>query len=128
MKFLLDTQLLLWVAGQPDRLSAAARNVLASARNEFLFSAASIWEVAIKHTLGRADFRVDPRLLRRGLLDNGYVELAITSQHAVSIDALPPRHKDPFDRLLLAQAMIEGITLLTSDDQLTKYGGPVRKV
>ena len=128
MKFLLDTQLLLWVAGQPDRLSAAAQKVLGDARNEFLFSAASLWEVAIKHTLGRADFRVDPRLLRRGLLDNGYAELAITSQHAVSIDALPPRHKDPFDRLLLAQAMIEGITLLTTDAQLTRYAGPVRKV
>ena len=115
MKFLLDTQLLLWVAGQPDRLSAAARNVLASARNEFLFSAASIWEVAIKRTLGRADFRVDPRLLRRGLLDNGYVELAITSQHAVSTDTLPALHKDPFDRMLLAQAEFDDLIFATAD-------------
>ena len=128
MKLLLDTQLLLWAAGQPERLSASARKQLRNPRNELLFSAASIWEIAIKNTLGRSDFRVEPRLLRRGLLDNGYVELPITSQHAVGIDALPLLHKDPFDRLLLAQALTEGITLLTSDEQLALYHGPVRKV
>lgn len=128
MKLLLDTQLLLWAAGQPERLSAAARKQLNSPRNELLFSAASLWEIAIKSTLGRDDFRVEPRLLRRGLLDNGYVELPVTSQHAVGIDGLPPLHKDPFDRLLLAQALSEGITLLTSDAQLARYPGPVRKV
>ncbi len=128
MKFLLDTQLLLWSAGQPERLSAAARKLLRSPQNELLFSAASLWEIAIKRTLGREDFRVEPRLLRRGLLDNGYAELTITSQHAVSIDSLPSLHKDPFDRLLLAQAFTEGITLLTSDAQLARYPGPVREV
>ncbi len=128
MKLLLDTQLLLWAAGQPARLSTAARKLLNDPRNELLFSAASFWEIAIKSTLGREDFRVEPRLLRRALLDNGYVELPITSEHAVSIDALPPLHKDPFDRLLLAQAFSEGITLLTSDAQLARYPGPVRKV
>ncbi|MBA3404053.1 MAG: type II toxin-antitoxin system VapC family toxin [Gemmatimonadaceae bacterium] len=128
MKLLLDTQLLLWAAGQPERLSAAARKQLNDPKNELLFSAASLWEIAIKNSLGREDFRVEPRLLRRGLLDNGYTELPITSQHAVNIDGLPPRHKDPFDRLLLAQAFTEGITLLTTDSQLAKYRGPVRKV
>ena len=128
MKLLLDTQILLWAAGQPERLSAAARKLLSNRRNELLFSAASLWEIAIKQTLGREDFRVEPRLLRRGLLDNGYTELPITSQHAVSIDGLPPLHKDPFDRLLLAQATSEGITLLTGDAQLARYPGPVRKV
>ena len=128
MKLLLDTQLLLWAAGQPQRLAAATRKQLTNPRNELLFSAASLWEIAIKHTLGRADFRVEPRLLRRGLLDNGYVELPVTSQHAVSIDMLPPLHKDPFDRLLLSQAISEGITLLTGDAQLARYPGPVRKV
>lgn len=128
MKLLLDTQILLWAAGQPKQLSAAARKLLNNPRNELLFSAASLWEIAIKNTLGRADFRVEPRLLRRGLLDNGYAELPVTSQHAVSIDSLPPLHKDPFDRLLLAQATSEGITLLTSDAQLARYPGPVRKV
>ena len=128
MKLLLDTQILLWAAGQPHRLSPAARKLLNDPRNELLFSAASLWEIAIKNTLGRADFRVEPRLLRRGLLDNGYAELPVTSQHAVNIDGLPPLHKDPFDRLLLAQALVEGITLLTSDAQLARYHGPVRRV
>lgn len=128
MKFLLDTQLLLWAAGQPERLSAAARKLLNDPSNELLFSAASLWEIAIKKTLGREDFRVEPRLLRRGLLDNGYAEIPVTSQHAVNIDGLPPLHKDPFDRLLLAQALSEGITLLTGDTQLARYPGPVRKV
>ena len=128
MKLLLDTQLLLWAAGQPQRLSTTARQLLDDQHNELIFSAASLWEIAIKSTLGREDFRVEPRLLRRGLLDNGYVELPITSQHAVGIDSLPPLHKDPFDRLLMAQALGEGITLLTSDAQLAQYSGPVRKV
>ena len=128
MKLLLDTHLLLWAAGSPERLSARARKLLGDARHELMFSAASFWEIAIKRALGRDDFRVEPRLLRRGLLDNGYTELPVTSQHAVSIDSLPPLHKDPFDRLLLAQATGEGITLLTGDAQLARYPGPVRKV
>ena len=128
MKLLLDTQLLLRAAGQPERLSAGARKLLKDPRNELLFSAASLWEIAIKNTLGRKDLRVEPRLLRRGLLDNGYVELPVTSQHAVNIDGLPPLHKDPFDRLLLAQTLTEGITLLTGDAQLARSAGPVRKV
>ena len=128
MKLLLDTQLLLWAAGEPQRLSAAARKQIDNPKNELLFSAASLWEIAIKNSLGRDDFRVEPRLLRRGLLDNGYAELPVTSQHAVNIDGLPPLHKDPFDRLLVAQATCEGITLLTGDTQLARYSGPVRKV
>jgi PIN domain nuclease of toxin-antitoxin system len=128
VKLLLDTQILLWAAGQPARLSTAARKLLNNPNNELLFSAASLWEIAIKNTLGREDFRVEPRTLRRGLLDNGYVELPITGQHAVSIDGLPLLHKDPFDRLLLAQALTEGITLITADAQLARYPGPVRKV
>jgi PIN domain nuclease of toxin-antitoxin system len=128
VKLLLDTQILLWAAGVPERLPASARKLLTDARNELLFSAASLWEIAIKRTLGRDDFRVEPRLLRRGLRDNGYLELPVTSEHAVSIDSLPSLHKDPFDRLLLAQALCEGITLVTSDAQLARYGAPVRKV
>ena len=127
MTYLLDTQILLWAAGQPDRLSAATRRLLASSRNTLMFSAASLWEIAIKNSLGRDDFKAEPRLLRRGLLDNGYVELTITSEHAVNVSGLPPLHKDPFDRLLLAQALAEGITLLTSDAVLARYPGPIRK-
>ena len=96
--------------------------------NELLFSAASLWEVAIKSTLGRADFQLDPKLLRRGLLDNGYVELPITSAHAIAVTSLPPIHKDPFDRLIVAQAMTEGITLVTSDRVVSEYPGAIRSV
>lgn len=128
MKLLLDTQILLWAAGQPRRLSAATRKLLNDPRHTLLFSAASLWEIAIKNTLGREDLQVEPRLLRRGLLDNGYVELPVTSQHAVGLDGLLPLHKDPFDRLLLSQALCEGITLVTTDAQLARYDGPIRKV
>lgn len=128
MIYLLDTHLLLWAAGQPDRLSGEARALLEDPRSELMFSAASIWEVSIKRTLGRDDFRVEPRLLRRGLLDNGYRELVITSEHTVAIERLPPLHKDPFDRLLLAQADVEGVMLLTADMLVAQYPGPVRKV
>ena len=128
MKLLLDTHLLLWAAGQPEKLSAKARQLLEDPGNALYFSAASIWEIAIKRTLGRDDFRVEPRVLRRGLVDNGYDELAITSDHALATDGLPPIHKDPFDRILVAQAVTEGITLLTADPMVAAYPGPVRLV
>jgi PIN domain nuclease of toxin-antitoxin system len=128
MKLLLDTHLLLWAAGRPSRLSATARKLIDAPSNELLFSAASIWEVAIKRGLGRSDFQADPRLLRRGLLDNGYNELPILSDHVVALDSLPPIHKDPFDRLLVAQATVEGITLLTADTIVAQYPGPIREV
>ena len=128
MKLLLDTHLLLWAAGRPDRLPAAARALLEDMANELLFSAASLWEIAIKRGLGRSDFQVDSRVLRRGLLENGYQELAISGAHAVAVDGLPPLHKDPFDRILVAQSMVEGIVLLTADPLVAQYPGPVRRV
>jgi PIN domain nuclease of toxin-antitoxin system len=128
MRLLLDTHLLLWAAGEPDRLSTVARRLIKDAGNELMFSAASFWEIAIKRGLGRDDFQVDPRLLRRGLLDNSYSELLIGSDHALAIDGLPRLHKDPFDRILVAQAMVEGITLLTVDPLVAQYAGPVRRV
>ena len=128
MKLLLDTHLLLWAAGDPGRLSSDARALIEDLGNDLVFSAASLWEVAIKRGLGRADFQLDPRLLRRGLLDNGYGELPIASEHAVAVDALPRIHADPFDRILVAQSMVEGITLLTSDPIVARYPGPVRRV
>ncbi len=128
MKLLLDTHLLLWAAGEPKRLSSVARRLIADEENELLFSAASLWEVAIKRGLGRSDFQVDPRVLRRRLLDNGYSELPIVSGHLVAIDSLPSIHKDPFDRLLVAQATVEGITLLTLDTVVAQYPGPIRRL
>lgn len=126
MKLLLDTHVLLWAAGSPAQLPPAARALLEDLNNELVFSAASLWEIAIKRGLGRADFQVDARVLRRGLLDNGYLELSITSEHAVFIDSLPAIHKDPFDRILIAQATVEGITLLTADVLIAQYPGPIR--
>ena len=128
MKLLIDTHLLLWAAGRPERLSAAARDLLDDPENTLLFSAASLWEIAIKRGLGRDDFRVEPRLLRRGLLDNGYIELPVTSAHAVALESLPPLHKDPFDRMLIAQSITEGILLLTADPLVARYPAPVRQV
>ena len=128
MKLLLDTHLLLWVAGEPGRVSTEARNLIDNPENELVFSAASLWEVVIKRGLGREDFKADPRLLRRGLLDNGYSELPVASDHVVAIDSLPLIHKDPFDRILVAQAIVEGITLLTTDSLLAQYPGPIRTV
>ena len=125
---LLDTHILLWAAGDEDQLSSDARALISDQSNELFFSADSLWEVAIKSGMGRSDFKVDARLLRRGLLDNGYSELPIGSEHAVAIDSLPPIHKDPFDRILIAQATVEGITLLTADTLVSQYPGPIREV
>jgi len=128
MKLLLDTHLLLWAADGFDYLPPTARSLMSEPENELFFSVASLWEIVIKCGLGREDFQIDPRLLRRGLLDNGYSELPILSEHAVAVSALPPIHKDPFDRLLVAQAIVEGITLLTADTRVAEYTGPVQLV
>ncbi|MFP1817341.1 type II toxin-antitoxin system VapC family toxin [Lonsdalea quercina] len=128
MKFLLDTHVLLWAAGMPEKLSSSTAKLLGSPENELFFSVVSLWEVVIKRGLGRDDFQVDARLLRRGLLDNGYSELPIASEHVVSVESLPSVHKDPFDRLLVAQATVEGITLLTADALVAQYPGPIQRI
>jgi len=125
---LLDTHLLLWAAYTPERLSARATAVIEAPEHSPAFSAASIWEVAITAALGRADFTADARMLRRGLLDNGYAELPITSAHAAAVADLPALHQDPFDRILVAQARSEGIPLFTSDARVAAYGSPVELV
>ncbi|MCP1246949.1 MULTISPECIES: type II toxin-antitoxin system VapC family toxin [Acetobacter] len=128
MRLLLDTHLLLWAAGEPDRLSARARTLMEDPGNDLVFSAASLWEITIKTGLGRADFQVDPHLLRRGLIENGYEELPITSQHALAVGQLPDVHRDPFDRILVAQATVEGVLLLTHDPLVKAYPGPIEAV
>jgi PIN domain nuclease of toxin-antitoxin system len=128
MKFLLDTHLLLWAAGQPERLSKSARELIENPDNVLFFSAASIWEIAIKSSLGREDFKADSRLIRRGLIDNGYQEIAISSEHAAGVQALPLFHKDPFDRLLIAQSLSEGMPLITVDPLLSQYPGMIQQV
>jgi PIN domain nuclease of toxin-antitoxin system len=127
VKILLDTHFLLWAAGEPARLPAQARTLIESPSNEPMFSVASIWEIVIKRGLNRADFRVEPHLLRRGLLDNGYTEIMLTSDHALAVSALPLLHKDPFDRILVAQAQVENVLLLTGDPILADYPGPIRR-
>lgn len=120
---LLDTHMLLWAAA--GSLPEKAEKVIADAGNALYFSPVSIWEIVIKNGLGRSDFKVAPDVLRRGLLDNQYNELPITSRHALAIDDLPTLHKDPFDRMLLAQAKAEGILLMTADGVLREYGDAV---
>ena len=126
MNLLLDTHVLLWAAGASPRLSTDARALLEDPENELVFSAASLWELAINRGIRGEEFSADPRLLRRGLLENGYVELPVTGAHAAAVDLLPPIHKDPFDRILIAQAQIEGLTLLTADDVVARYPGPIQ--
>ena len=113
MKLLLDTHMLLWAAA--GTLPKEAETLVLDGDNTLYFSPASIWEIGIKKSLGRSDFKVDPEVLRRGLLDNQYQELPITSLHALAVNDLPHLHKDPFDRMLMEQAMAEGISLLSSD-------------
>lgn len=128
MKLLLDTHLLLWVANDPSQLSQAALSWIDNPSHEVHFSAASLWEIVIKHSLGRADFHADPILLRCGLLSNGYQELLITCEHALGVSNLPNIHRDPFDRILIAQATLEDMLLLTADPLVASYPGPIHEV
>ena len=128
MKLLLDTNVLLRAAGNSSRLSPTAQAILDAPDTVAIFSVASLWEVTIKAQLGRDDFAVHPHRLRRELLDNGYLELAITADHVLAVGDLPPIHRDPFDRLLLAQAKCEGAILLTADRTLARYPVPIRLV
>ena len=126
MRLLLDTHLLVWAMGSPERLPAGLAPMLEDPHNTPVFSVASLWELVIKQALGRPDFRVEPAMLRRALLDGGWQELPIQAQHALAVAALPPLHRDPFDRLLLGQATADGLLLITADQQLAAYPGPVR--
>ena len=128
MKLLLDTHLLLWAAGNPERLSPSARTLLNAPENSLFFSAASLWEIVIKLGLDRPDFQVDPQRLRKMLVVHGYTELPITADHTLKVQSLPPLHRDPFDRLLLAQARAEGMVLLTADAAVTQYQESVAAV
>jgi PIN domain nuclease of toxin-antitoxin system len=128
MKLLLDTHLLLLAAASPERLSGTAMALMADPDNALHFSVASLWEVVIKSSLGRPDFQADAGRLRRGLVDNGYIELPIAAGHAIAVANLPPLHRDPFDRILIAQARYEGLLLLRAAARVADYAGPVRLV
>jgi PIN domain nuclease of toxin-antitoxin system len=128
MKLLLDSHILVLGAVEPERLSRAARVLVEDERNDLLFSAVSLWEIAIKAGLGRPDFQIDVGELRRNLFDNGYSEIAATGAHAAALANLPLIHRDPFDRMLIAQATVEGLTLVTGNPIVARYPGPVRLV
>jgi PIN domain nuclease of toxin-antitoxin system len=128
LNYILDTHLLVWSALNSGKLSAVARKLIADKSNTLYCSAASLWEVTIKNALRRPDFPVEASSLRAGLIANGYRELAIEGRHVMAYRDLPTVHRDPFDRLLVAQAKAEGLELLTADKQLKQYGHPVRFV
>lgn len=128
MMLLLDTHILLWAAYTPEKLSTRARTLLEAPEHSVAFSVASIWEIAIKVSLNKSGFSVAPGVLRRGLIESGYVEVDITSAHAVAVIDLPRLHGDPFDRMLVAQATVEGFTLITADKRVADYGASVRLV
>jgi len=128
MRILPDSHILAWFADDAPRLTDEMRSILEDEENELFFSAASIWELAIKRALNRTGFNIEPRMLYHGLLDNGFEELKVSTQHALALETLPPIHKDPFDRILIAQAMSEGMLLLTSDEAIAQYNAPIRLV
>jgi PIN domain nuclease of toxin-antitoxin system len=128
MRYLLDTHILLWSAGYPEKLSTATNDLLVDPVHELYFSTVSIWETAIKHGRGYQDFQVDPAELRQGLFNANFRELPVFGEHAVAVAGLPIIHKDPFDRLLIAQAKVEGIILLTADAHIARYGGMIQRV
>jgi PIN domain nuclease of toxin-antitoxin system len=128
MRILPDSHILAWFAEDDPKLTSEMRSLLESDDDELFFSSASIWELTIKRGLNRTGFNIEPRILHRALLDNGFQELGVNSRHAFALESLPPIHKDPFDRILIAQATAEGMLLLTSDETVARYPGPIRLV
>lgn len=128
MKFLLDTHFLYWIPIGDPRMGREAEALLEDSEHQFLFSAVSLLEIALKRSKRGPGFGFDPRAIRRAMLEHGFQEVALTGSHALAVDLLPTIHADPFDRMLLAQAMVEEVTLLTRDQILGQYPGPIRKV
>ncbi len=128
MKLLLDTHVLLWNALEPDRLTRRCYALINDPMSEVFFSAVSIWEISIKQALNKPGFAVRAEVVRRALLENLFREVELTSLHGIATGSLPHIHGDPFDRILIAQAIVEGITLLTADDRIAQYPGPILKV
>lgn len=128
MRILLDSHLLVWLVGASDRLPSAARDLIETPDNDIFFSSASIWELSIKYGSGKIGLELPPRMLHRVLIESDFKELAVTASHALEVDSLQQIHKDPFDRILIAQAMSEGMLLLTSDEAIAQYNGPIRLV
>lgn len=128
MRYLLDTHLLIWLALGDRKLPQEVADIHEDPESELYFSVISVWETAMKQALGRKDFQVDAGLLRADLLNEGYVEILVESRHALEVRNLPKLHRDPFDRMLVAQSRVEGLVLLTSDEVICKYQGTVKRV
>lgn len=128
MKVLLDSHLLVWLVGASYRLPLDAREIIENPDHEIFFSSASIWELSIKYSSGKIGLELPPRMLYRVLIESDFQELAVTATHALEVESLQPIHKDPFDRILIAQSMSEGMLLLTSDETIAQYNGPIRLV
>ncbi|MDR7520786.1 MAG: type II toxin-antitoxin system VapC family toxin [Armatimonadota bacterium] len=128
MRFLLDTHVLLWALAEPGRLARSVRARLESPENEVLFSAASIWEIAVKVRIGRLKLPVAPDEVAVAAARTGFRELPVRAAHAARVIALPAHHRDPFDHLLIAQAMHEPARLLTVDRQLLPYSDLVELI
>lgn len=122
MRLLIDSHVLLWWFDGADRLGATARDAIGDGDNEAVVSAATLWELSIKQAAGRLDVDVD---LRAHSAEQGFRELPVTGRHAVAVRDLPLHHRDPFDRMLVAQAVVEGLTLVTADRALARYDVPV---
>ena len=128
MQLLFDTHLLMWAMGEPERLDPALVCLLEDPMNTPVFSGASLWELVIKRGLDRPDFQLEPPVLRQALLEAGWRDLPVVAHHVLAVGQLPGLHRDPFDRLLLAQAQADGLLLITADQQLAQYPGPVRRM
>ena len=128
MQLLLDTHLLVWAMGEPERLDPALVRLLEDPMNTPVFSVVSLWELVIKRSLDRPDFQLEPTVLRRALLEAGWRELPVEAHHVLAVGQLPVLHSDPFDRLLVVQAQAHGLLLITADQQLAQYPGPVRRM
>lgn len=122
MNFLIDTHVLLWWSSQPRRLAQPAQDVIADADNRVFVSVATAWEVAIKMGLGKIRLAMP---LETELAQRGFDRLGISFAHAERAGSLPHHHRDPFDRMLVAQAQVEGLTIITRDPQLEPYGAPI---
>jgi PIN domain nuclease of toxin-antitoxin system len=119
VRLLLDTHVLLWAVGDPGRLAAPVRQAVTAPENTILISAATVWEIAIKRALGRLEFPIDD--LDAVLARAGFEHLPIDAGHAVAAGGLPRHHADPFDRMLVAQSRVEGLTLVSEDAAIAAY-------
>lgn len=122
MNLLLDTNAVLWTALEPERLSERTRTLLSDDANNVSYSVTALWEIAIKNGTRRS-LNVDPFTLRALLREEGFGELPITAEHALAVSGLPRLHGDPFDRILIAQAVVERLTLITADRAMLRYPG-----